>query len=194
MTSKGYAYAKDSGNVSQNYRPPNRSTAVSEAAPGNQPTHHPLVLHRIVQTPSGQHWSNPSSGGLLGPPGRPSLLLPGAQTARDGVPAKGAAHFTCQVMDIPDIPDIPLVETCWNMLKPVKYPKCGWYWYGLSIVWKVDRVTYQTKVCRAATKTERTEGTASQYSPGVMALQLDTSYLCQALHRCTCFLFSFDRC
>jgi hypothetical protein len=82
----------------------------------------------FIAFPSGQHWSNPSSGGLLGPPGRPSLLLPGAQTARDGVPAKGAAHFTCQVMDILDIPDIPLVETCWNMLKPVKDQKCGWYW------------------------------------------------------------------
>lgn len=50
MPSKGYASAKDSRNVSQitgTTWPPNRSTAVSEAAPRNQPTHHPLVLHRI---------------------------------------------------------------------------------------------------------------------------------------------------
>ena len=30
--------------------------------------------YRRCSDPSGQHWSNPSSGGLLGPPGRPSLL------------------------------------------------------------------------------------------------------------------------
>ena len=42
MSSKGYAYAKDSGNMSKitgTTWPPNRSTAGSEAAPGNQPTH-----------------------------------------------------------------------------------------------------------------------------------------------------------